>query len=131
MLYLSTWRGGWMNENSKKGLILTAQVVSETLESLPSTGRILVAARYLEGFKEAEMCKLFRMSEDEVSEELHRARAYIWSQCLDYQNRNKCELRALDEDIFKEAFKILLKQYVYKTFLNIDGTYLQRADIEY
>lgn len=100
-----------MNVKSKRDKVLTAQVVSETLERLPSISRILVAARYLDGYEEDEMCNLFEMSEDEVYGELHRARAYIRSQCLDYQNRNKCQLKALDENIFKEAFELLLKQY--------------------
>lgn len=108
----------------KRGKVLTAQVISETLETLPPTARILVAARYLDGYDSDELSKILQMSRNEICEELRSVRSYIWSQCLDYQNRNKCQLEALNEDIFKEAFELLLKQYLNKTIFNQDGTYI-------
>lgn len=107
-------RGDKMSEISKKERVLTAQVVSEALEKLPSIGRILVAARYLDGYKDDEVCRLFDITKEVVEKELHMAVNYIWSWCLNYEKLNRCKLNGINEDILREAFVLLFRQYKYQ-----------------
>ena len=113
-----------MNEINKSDRALMVQVVSETLNMLPFMKRIVVAARYLDGYEKDEICSLLDMSENMVSDELSGAIAYICSRCLEYQVQNQCQIEVLEEEILKEAFELLLKQCVHRTFLNPDETYM-------
>ncbi len=103
-----------MKDAGRRDLVLTAQVVAEALETLPFIGRIVVAARYLDGYDVSYISELFDMTETVVDMELRRGVTYVLAQCLDYEQTNQCQLLAVDEDIWSKAFELLFKRHNYQ-----------------